>query len=80
MLTKHRLKYNFRIFRSYFRSFPIVGRRIAAVVSVDAQPVHLATIDNFFATHKGTLFSTLHATTQAPQPVQVFRSMAIPQW
>src|SRR5688572_11720335 len=52
MLAKHGLKYNFRIFACLLDAFPIVGRRVAAIVTIDSQPVHFPSSDNFVTTYK----------------------------
>src|SRR5690606_12200642 len=74
MLTKHRLENHFRILCSVFEFTPVIDRSVAAVVAVDAQPVHLATVDDFLATHKGNVVLHVtrhHASTATDASVQV---------
>ena len=52
---------------------------VALVVAVDAHPVHLPAARHLSLPTTGMLFSAWQATTQALQPMQDVRSMAMPQ-
>jgi len=53
--------------------------RLRVVVTVDANPVHFASARTWSLPTTGVLFSDTHATTHALQPLQLFRSIAMPQ-
>ena len=55
------------------------GIGASLVVAVDADPVHLAAAADLVLADDGMLFSAWQAITQALQPTQAERSIAMPQ-